>query len=568
MRYLIDKTEVSEELERSFVATRTYVREYNVCFVCNNCGSELYWDFKYPDTKDELDQWKYNRLKEELVEYRKLIDKGLDYANELRRAENLYNRLTVEWEEKNRRDKQHRIVKEKFLAAHESKVCPICGAKLLREKGYYIPNKHSDKQVLQGDKWYAEYKPSWEYGDTDDQFALLARVRESMEQEQIDSAVATYLQICDSYVAPVTSGKSTEIQQNCESLKTYLLNLIHLENNIYSLKQQLSELYRRRMANDLLIVHDAHAPSYVIKQGLKGVKDEYHRALKAVDDAKAYRPRIVVSYPTKPNEPTLGKPGIFNKKKVMAENEALTKAYQAAMEEYNKKVQICDGEKARKIAEAQNAAISKAQQKADAVKQKLDDAQNKASQKIQKMQSHPAPSKAIKSILDNEIAEIEDLLKKTFAARNELYAYDIVFGKYRDVVALSSFYEYLMSGRCTSLTGADGAYNIYESEIRMNRVIAQLDTVISSLEEIKQNQYMMYQEMRSISASLQSLNTTMDKALTSIQGIEANTTSMNGYLEHISKNSDVIAHNTAVTAYYSKVNAELTNALGFMVALK
>ena len=125
-----------------------------------------------------------------------------------------------------------------------------------------------------------------------------------------------------------------------------------------------------------------------------------------------------------------------------------------------------------------------------------------------------------------------------------------------------------MSGRCTSLTGADGAYNIYESEIRMNRVIAQLDTVISSLEEIKQNQYMMYQEMRSISASLQSLNTTMDKALTSIQGIEANTTSMNGYLEHISKNSDVIAHNTAVTAYYSKVNAELTNALGFMVALK
>ena len=36
--------------------------------------------------------------------------------------------------------------------------------------------------------------------------------------------------------------------------------------------------------------------------------------------------------------------------------------------------------------------------------------------------------------------------------------------------------------------------------------------------------------------------------------------------KHISKNSDVIAHNTAVTAYYSKINAELTNALGYMVA--
>ena len=78
---------------------------------------------------------------------------------------------------------------------------------------------------------------------------------------------------------------------------------------------------------------------------------------------------------------------------------------------------------------------------------------------------------------------------------------------------------------------------------------------------------MMYQEMRNINASLQRLNSTMNKALTSIQGIEANTTSMNEYMEHISKNSDVIAHNTAATAYYSKVNAELTNALGYMVAL-
>ena len=63
---------------------------------------------------------------------------------------------------------------------------------------------------------------------------------------------------------------------------------------------------------------------------------------------------------------------------------------------------------------------------------------------------------------DRKITEAEELLKKTFATRNDLYAYDVIFGKYRDVVALSSFYEYLMSGRCTSLVGATGAYNIYE----------------------------------------------------------------------------------------------------------
>ena len=36
----------------------------------------------------------------------------------------------------------------------------------------------------------------------------------------------------------------------------------------------------------------------------------------------------------------------------------------------------------------------------------------------------------------------------------------------------------------------------------------------------------------------------------------------------IAKNSDVIAHNTAATAYYAKKNAELTNAMGYLVALR
>ena len=36
----------------------------------------------------------------------------------------------------------------------------------------------------------------------------------------------------------------------------------------------------------------------------------------------------------------------------------------------------------------------------------------------------------------------------------------------------------------------------------------------------------------------------------------------------IAKNSDVIAHNTAATAYYAEKNAELTNAMGYLVALR
>jgi hypothetical protein len=136
-----------------------------------------------------------------------------------------------------------------------------------------------------------------------------------------------------------------------------------------------------------------------------------------------------------------------------------------------------------------------------------------------------------------------------------------VFDKYRDIVALSTFYEYLMAGRCETLDGINGAYNIYENELRLN-------TIITKLDEIKENQFMIYNKLRDIDNSLSTLNYTMEKAVSSLDTISKNTSDMNVYLDNISKNTAVIAHNSAVTAYYSKVNAELTNALGFMVALK
>lgn len=74
--------------------------------------------------------------------------------------------------------------------------------------------------------------------------------------------------------------------------------------------------------------------------------------------------------------------------------------------------------------------------------------------------------------------------------------------------------------------------------------------------------------MTSVTPFLLVKGSTMDKALAAVQKIEANTDNVSEYMKHISQNTDVIAHNSAVTAYYSKVNAELTNALGYMAAFK
>ena len=48
------------------------------------------------------------------------------------------------------------------------------------------------------------------------------------------------------------------------------------------------------------------------------------------------------------------------------------------------------------------------------------------------------------------------------------------------------------------MIGPHGAYNMYEDEMRKDTVISQLNTVIANLEQIKQNQYMLYQQVKAI----------------------------------------------------------------------
>ncbi len=78
---------------------------------------------------------------------------------------------------------------------------------------------------------------------------------------------------------------------------------------------------------------------------------------------------------------------------------------------------------------------------------------------------------------------------------------------------------------------------------------------------------LIYDAIQQANASLYRLESTMSAVAKSLSSIDAKAHTMTNYMAKIASNSDVIAHNTAVTAHYSKINAELTNALGYMVAL-
>lgn len=125
---------------------------------------------------------------------------------------------------------------------------------------------------------------------------------------------------------------------------------------------------------------------------------------------------------------------------------------------------------------------------------------------------------------------------------------------------MSSFLDYFLSGRVTTLDGPNGAYNLYEQESRADVIIGKLDVIIISFEKIKENQYYIYNELQSANSMLALINEQLlfNNVLQAAQ-LEK--------LDSIERNTEEIAYNTKVAAFYSKKNAELTDALGFMMAL-
>lgn len=92
-------------------------------------------------------------------------------------------------------------------------------------------------------------------------------------------------------------------------------------------------------------------------------------------------------------------------------------------------------------------------------------------------------------------ADLQKLQAQNMESRQRLervYTANVIFPKYRNLTMVCSLYEYICAGRCDVLEGHEGAYNILEMEIRLDRVITQLDQVIAKLGAIQANQFMLY----------------------------------------------------------------------------
>ena len=397
----------------------------------------------------------------------------------------------------------------------------------------------------------------------------------------------------------ITNSDKTDISaiipQNhiaAENVILFLNHLIKLEKSIRTTTEHLYNLE--------LIFEKRNRKAYIQTfKDCENLEKEYNKKIQTITQAlefatqkyahteAVYESRGLIA-PTKPKpvpefsvvlptEPIPIKAGLFNRAKVSAQNEANLKEYQnklqeykTAKEKYEEQMRLYD--EAMKVYEKENTKYTQLCLQMNAILDKECQEEcaklnfekdNILKQREQALSDLRKQQKSVPTLafVIKEVEETKTLLRNLLEARGKLRCSGVLHPKYFDIAAVATICEYFETGRAETLAGPTGAYNLYESELRSNIIISKLDTIISSLEQIKQNQFKLYNVLCSINDGIENMSGLLNKA--------------NESLDNITVQNEKIIENTAVTAYYAektakyaKINAELTNALGFLVALK
>lgn len=103
------------------------------------------------------------------------------------------------------------------------------------------------------------------------------------------------------------------------------------------------------------------------------------------------------------------------------------------------------------------------------------------------------------------LIDMKNAVKKML---EEHYSNGPIYQKYRTLPAICQLYEYFDSGRFTEL-GA--AYNQYELEVRLDRLIDNSEKALQVLYQIRDNQHILFDALLSVRDSVYAINGSIDK---------------------------------------------------------
>lgn len=144
-----------------------------------------------------------------------------------------------------------------------------------------------------------------------------------------------------------------------------------------------------------------------------------------------------------------------------------------------------------------------------------------------------------KAVLQSSLDTLKAANAKSRKCLQQIYDKNIIFSKYRNYSCVCTLYEYFTSGRCTTLEGHEGAYNILESEIRLNRIITQNDKIIENLKEIKENQWLLYEAIEESNCKVNQLIRNCEQMSNQLNGIQSQGAELNARIANLQTTSDI-----------------------------
>lgn len=144
-----------------------------------------------------------------------------------------------------------------------------------------------------------------------------------------------------------------------------------------------------------------------------------------------------------------------------------------------------------------------------------------------------------KQVAESYCQQVQKALATSHENLERMYAYNVIFPKYRNYVMVSSIYEYLCAGRCTTLEGHEGAYNILELEIRLDRIITQLDAILRDLNAIRANQYTLYSCLQETNQKIDALMQEESRISEAMQSLGAQSHEINRQLGELQRSSEL-----------------------------
>ena len=387
------------------------------------------------------------------------------------------------------------------------------------------------------------------------------------------------IQECHSVVkkAPSSFAKQVDVD-----LTNYFKVLVNIKTDIQMLETRLFDLLVDHVVNDRDYFNSSSKTEETVMIELEKNRKNLSASIARLEKEVEFviRPDWLsgLEYPVEPQEPVLimpkepeyRQPGLFNKKQVAEENAALRARYESAMADYqNTKRQYEEAMAAYRKAcqdyEDRKEQIfrdeeSKWNHSPDIVAKKEELA--KLREKLEEVLLHEkdpllyaddtlrnSSPVRIKRMYDAEIERNQELLKKAYQIEVDLQSIMFVMPKYLDIVAVSKIYEYLVTGKCTQLTGAKGAYHMYESEIRSNRVFP-YKSQSESLDTMAHREYTIYSMLSSVSNVLNE--------------ITAKTTAAVDEIRNTAETEKTEEYEQSADAYYSLIDTELNVCTEFL----